>query len=47
MLKSLAKRPQWAQRIFWLVGIWAGSILTLGLMAGLLKLVMRAAGMTT
>ncbi|HLA29461.1 MAG TPA: DUF2474 domain-containing protein [Pseudomonas sp.] len=40
------KKPLW-QRLAWLVAIWAGSVLALGLVAGLLRLLMRAAGMGT
>lgn len=40
------KKPLW-QRLGWLVLIWAGSVLALGLVAGLLRLLMRAAGMGT
>lgn len=40
------KKPLW-QRLAWLLAIWAGSVLALGLVAGLLRLFMRAAGMGT
>lgn len=39
-------KPLW-QRLGWLIAIWAGSVLALGLVAGLLRLLMRAAGMGT
>jgi hypothetical protein len=37
----------WMRRIGWLVLLWASSIAALALVAGALKLVMRAAGLTT
>lgn len=40
------KKPLW-QRLAWLLAIWAGSVLALGAVAGLLRLFMRAAGMGT
>jgi hypothetical protein len=36
----------WLQRVGWLVLIWAASVLTLGVVAGLLRLVMNLAGLT-
>ncbi|MBA1245674.1 MULTISPECIES: DUF2474 domain-containing protein [Pseudomonas] len=38
------KKPLW-QRLGWLVLIWAASVVSLGLVAGLLRLLMAAAGM--
>lgn len=35
------------RRLAWLVAIWAASVATLGLVAWLLRLAMRAAGLTT
>lgn len=40
------KKPLW-QRLGWLLAIWAGSVLALGVVAGLLRLFMSAAGMGT
>ena len=40
-------RPHWGRRLLWLVGIWAASVLALGVAASVLKLFMRAAGMST
>lgn len=38
------KKPLW-QRLGWLVLIWVASVVSLGLVAGLLRLLMAAAGM--
>ncbi|MBD1554985.1 DUF2474 domain-containing protein [Pseudomonas typographi] len=38
------KKPLW-QRLGWLVLIWAASVISLGLVAGLIRLLMSAAGM--
>ncbi|MBF7143006.1 MULTISPECIES: DUF2474 domain-containing protein [Pseudomonas] len=38
------KKPLW-QRVGWLVLIWVASVVSLGLVAGLLRLLMAAAGM--
>ena len=37
--------PHWVRRLGWLLLIWAGSVLALGLAAGAMKLCMRAIGM--
>lgn len=39
------QKPLW-QRMTWLVGIWAASVLALGVVAWLLRQVMMAAGLT-
>ncbi|QQZ40027.1 DUF2474 domain-containing protein [Pseudomonas sp. SK3(2021)] len=36
----------WYRRLAWLVGIWFGSVLALGAVAGLLRLMMQLAGMS-
>jgi hypothetical protein len=38
--------PRWLQRIGWLVLIWAASVLALGAVAGLFRVVMNLAGLT-
>lgn len=45
---GVAGRPArrvWLHRIGWLVAIWAASVAALSLAAGLMKLLMRAAGL--
>ncbi|WMI97785.1 DUF2474 domain-containing protein [Pseudomonas chlororaphis subsp. aurantiaca] len=37
----------WYRRLAWLVGIWFGSVLALGAVAGLLRLMMQMAGMSS
>ncbi|EJL06494.1 DUF2474 domain-containing protein [Pseudomonas chlororaphis] len=37
----------WYRRLAWLVGIWLGSVLALGAVASLLRLMMHMAGMST
>lgn len=44
MEKPELKKPLW-QRLGWLVLIWAASVVSLGVVAGLLRLLMAAAGM--
>ncbi len=36
----------WRRRLGWLVLIWAGSVLALGVVAGLFRAVMNLAGLT-
>ena len=36
----------WLRRVGWLVLIWVGSVLALGVVAGLFRVVMNLAGMT-
>lgn len=40
------KKPLW-QRLGWLVLIWSGSVLALGLVSYLLRLAMNAAGLSS
>ncbi|WP_082493517.1 DUF2474 domain-containing protein [Massilia sp. Leaf139] len=35
----------WLRRLGWLAGLWAGGVLALFLVAGLIRLIMHAAGM--
>ncbi|WP_417660639.1 DUF2474 domain-containing protein [Pseudomonas sp.] len=46
MTGSQQKKPLY-QRIGWLVAIWAGSVLALGVVSLLLRWFMNAAGMTS
>lgn len=39
-------KPLW-QRLAWLVGIWAASVLALFIVASLMRMFMNAAGLTT
>jgi hypothetical protein len=39
-------KPLW-QRLAWLVGIWAGSVFALFIVASLMRMFMSAAGLTT
>ncbi len=41
-----AGKPSWPKRIGWLVGLWILGVAALGLVAGLLRLLMNAAGLT-
>lgn len=41
-----AKKPLW-QRLGWLALIWVSSVISLALVAGLIRLLMAAAGMRT
>ncbi|WIF68513.1 DUF2474 domain-containing protein [Metapseudomonas otitidis] len=45
-LDETPKKPLW-QRLGWLVGIWTLSVLALGVVAYLLRMVMTAAGLST
>ncbi|SEE54724.1 MULTISPECIES: DUF2474 domain-containing protein [Pseudomonas] len=38
---------RWYRRLGWLVLIWLGSVLALGVVAGALRLLMHAAGMNS
>lgn len=39
-------QPSWMRRVGWLVLIWAASVLALGVVAGLMRLLMSFAGLT-
>ena len=41
-----AGAQRWLQRVGWLVLIWAASVLALGVVAGLFRVVMNLAGLT-
>jgi hypothetical protein len=36
----------WLRRVGWLILIWAGSVLALGIVAGLIRVLMNLAGLT-
>jgi hypothetical protein len=38
-------RPLWLRRLGWLLVLWAGGVLTLYLVASLIRVIMHAAGM--
>jgi hypothetical protein len=42
-----ATTPAWGRRIAWLLGLWLASVAALGLIALLLRVVMRLAGLTS
>ncbi|RJG12021.1 DUF2474 domain-containing protein [Pseudomonas cavernicola] len=44
--ETSGKKPLW-QRLGWLLAIWTGSVLALGLVSWLLRLFMNAAGLST
>ncbi len=37
----------WYRRVLWLIAIWFGSVIALGVVASLFRLMMHMAGMTT
>jgi hypothetical protein len=39
--------PNWGRRIAWLVGLWVAGVAALGLVALLLRVLMRLAGLTS
>ncbi|MPZ43136.1 MAG: DUF2474 family protein [Betaproteobacteria bacterium] len=39
--------PIWRQRVAWLVGLWLAGVAVLGLIALLLRIVMRLAGLSS
>ena len=41
-----AGAQKWLRRVGWLVLIWAGSVLALGVVAGLFRVAMNLAGLT-
>ena len=41
-----AQKLKWLRRVGWLVLIWAASVLALGVVAGLFRVVMNLAGLT-
>ncbi len=46
-MKANGSSPRlWAHRIGWMVLIWTASVVGLGIVASLLRLVMKLAGMT-
>ncbi|MGV6475222.1 DUF2474 domain-containing protein [Azotobacter vinelandii] len=45
--RSHHQDARWPRRLLWLVTIWTASVLCLGILAYGLRLIMRAAGLTT
>jgi hypothetical protein len=45
--RNQATPGPWHRRLGWLVLIWLSSVLALGLVAGAMRLLMHAAGMST
>jgi len=47
-MKHTTEKPaaRWPRRLGWLLLIWLASVLALGVVAGLLRLVMRSIGMS-
>lgn len=47
-MKHTSEKPAllWPRRLGWLLLIWLGSVLALGVVAGLLRLLMRGIGMS-
>ena len=43
---SCDERPSWLTRLGWLVLIWSASVLALGVVATIFRLLMAAAGLT-
>ena len=41
----MRRAPLWARRLGWMVLLWSGGVTALFLVAGLLRLLMRAVGM--
>ncbi|MGX4641200.1 DUF2474 domain-containing protein [Massilia sp. SYSU DXS3249] len=39
------RRALWLRRLGWMLGLWAGGVLALWLVAGLIRTIMHAAGM--
>jgi hypothetical protein len=39
------RAPQWLRRLGWMVGLWTAGVAALAAVAGLIRLVMHAAGM--
>ncbi|MCB2252444.1 DUF2474 domain-containing protein [Pseudomonas chlororaphis] len=44
---EVSSTAPWYRRVLWLVVIWSGSVLALGAVASLLRLMMHMAGMST
>ena len=42
-----ADRKPWWKKLLWLLAIWTASVLALTVVAGLMRLLMNAAGLTT
>lgn len=46
MTMQVSPKPCWFKRFCWLGFIWFGSVLTLGVVAFVFRLLMKAAGLT-
>jgi hypothetical protein len=46
-MNTTTKRREWLVRLAWLAGIWLASVAALGVVALLLRFLMRAAGMSS
>lgn len=46
MPREPAKERAWWRKLAWLIAIWAASVLALGAVAWLMRVVMRAVGMS-
>jgi hypothetical protein len=41
----MRQKPLWLRRVGWLVALWTGGVAALWLVAGLIRVIMHAAGM--
>lgn len=45
MTDKLQQKPRWLRRLAWMVGLWAGGVVALWVVASLIRALMHAAGM--